>query len=54
MEEGNLLGNIILRDGIKIDPNKFFEIHKIDIPRNKEVQSFLGRINFLEGSFLTQ
>jgi len=48
LEEGKLLGNIISRDGIKIDPNKVEVIQKIDIPRTKkEVQYFIGRVNFL-------
>jgi hypothetical protein len=48
MQEGKLLGHIISRDGIKIDPNRVVAIQKISIPRSKkEVQSFLGRVNFL-------
>jgi hypothetical protein len=47
MEEGNLLGHIIL-EGIKVEPNMVEGILKIDIPkRKKEVQSFLGKVNFL-------
>ena len=38
LEEGNLLGHIISKDGIG----------KIALPRNKkEVQSFIGKVNFL-------
>jgi len=48
MEEGKLFGHIISKEGIKIDPNRVDAILKIDIPRRKkEVQSFLGRVNFL-------
>jgi len=48
MEEGKLLGHIISKDGIKIDPNRVAATDNIDIPRSKkEVQPFLGRINFL-------
>jgi hypothetical protein len=48
VKEGKLLGHIISRDGIKIDPNRVAAIQKISTPRRKkEVQSFLGRINFL-------
>jgi hypothetical protein len=48
VQEGKLLGHIISRDGIKIDPNRVAAIQKISIPRRKkEVQSFLGRVNFL-------
>jgi hypothetical protein len=48
MEEGKLLGHIILKEGIKVDPNKFEGILKIGIHRRKkEVQSFLGKVKFL-------
>lgn len=47
LEEGKLLGDIILKDDIKIDPNRVSAIQKMDIPRSKkEIQSFLGRIDF--------
>jgi hypothetical protein len=48
MQEGKLLGHIISKEGIKIDPNRVDAILKIGTPRRKkEVQSFLGRVNFL-------
>jgi hypothetical protein len=48
LEEGKLLGHIISNDGIKIDPSKIEAIHKVGHPRNlKELQSFIGKINFL-------
>jgi hypothetical protein len=48
VKEGKLLGHIISRDGIRIDPNRVVAIQKISTPRSKkEVQSFLGRIIFL-------
>jgi len=48
MQEGKLLGHIVFRDGIKIDPKSVEAIDTINIPRNvKEIQSFLGKINFL-------
>ena len=48
LEEGNLLGHIISKDEIKIDPNIIEDILKIDNPRNiKELQSFIGKITFL-------
>jgi hypothetical protein len=48
IEEGKLLGHIISKDGIKIDPSRIESIQKIDHPRNiKELQSFIGKINFL-------
>jgi hypothetical protein len=48
MEEGKLLGNIILKECIKIDPIRVDKILKIGTPRSKkEVKSFLGKVNFL-------
>jgi hypothetical protein len=48
LEEGKLLGNIISKYGIKIDPNRIVAIQKLEHPRNiKELQSFIGKIIFL-------
>jgi hypothetical protein len=48
MKEGKLLGHIVSKDGIKIDPKRVEAIDTINIPRNvKEIQSFLGKIFFL-------
>jgi hypothetical protein len=48
MQEGKLLGHIVSKDGIKIDPKRVEAIDTINFPRNvKEIQSFLGKINFL-------
>jgi hypothetical protein len=48
MQEGKMLGHVISKEGVKIDPSRVETIQKIDNPRNKkEVQSFLGRVNFL-------
>jgi hypothetical protein len=48
MQEGKLLGHIVSKDGIRIDPKRVEAIQTISLPRNKkEIQSFLGRINFL-------
>jgi len=48
MEEGNLLGHIISKKGIKIDLNRVAAIQQIGLPKNKkEIQSFLGKVNFL-------
>ena len=53
MEEGKLLGHIISKRGIKIDPDRVAAIQQIGLPRNKkEIQSFLGKVNFLR-SFIT-
>jgi len=42
-----MLGHIVCADGIKIDPARVISIQKIYIPRTKkEIQSFLGKINF--------
>jgi len=43
-----LLGHIISEDGIRIDPNRVNAIQKVDFPRSrKEIQSFLGKVNFV-------
>ena len=48
LEEGKLLGHIVTKDGVKIDPKRVEAINGISLPGNKkEVQVFLGRINFL-------
>jgi hypothetical protein len=48
MQEGKLFGHIISKEGIKIDRGKAEAILKIGTPRSKkEVQSFLGKVNFL-------
>ena len=46
--EWKLLGHIISKDGIKIDPERIEAIQKIPLPHNlKSFQSFLGKTNFL-------
>ena len=48
LEEGKLLGHIISKDGIKIDPERIKEIYMFEEPRRKkEVQSFIRHVNFL-------
>jgi hypothetical protein len=48
MKEGKLLGHIVSAEGVKIDPSRVKEIQALSIPRSrKEVQYFLGKINFL-------
>ena len=45
--EGKLLGHIICKDGMKIDPKRITEVTK-PLPHNKKgLQSFFGTINFL-------
>jgi hypothetical protein len=47
MQEGNLLGHIVSTEGVRIDPNRVEAIQALSVPRSKkEVQSFLGKINF--------
>jgi hypothetical protein len=49
LEEGKLLGHIISKDRIKIDPSRIESIQKLEHPRNiKELQSFIGKINVLQ------
>eukprot|EP00253_Pinus_taeda_P027894 PITA_27894 len=48
LEEGKLLGHIISKDGIRIDPDRIQAILQMPHPRNiKELQAFLGKIKFL-------
>jgi len=48
LEEGKLLGHIISKDGIRIDPSRIEGILKISHPRNmKKLQSFIRKIIFL-------
>jgi len=48
MQEGKLLGHTVSKDGIKVDPKQVEAIDLINIHRNrKEIQYFLGKINFL-------
>ena len=48
VQEGKLLGHIVIENGICIDLGRVEAIQKIGLPRNKkELQSFLGKINFL-------
>jgi hypothetical protein len=49
LEEGKLLGHIISKYGIKIDPSRIEAVQKVEHLRNlKELQSFIGKINFLK------
>jgi hypothetical protein len=48
MKEGKLLGHIVSVEGVRIDPSKVEAIWSLSFPRSKkEVQYFLGKINFL-------
>ena len=45
---GNLLGFIVSRRGIELDPSKIKEIQELPLPKTrKEVMSFLGRLNYI-------
>jgi hypothetical protein len=48
MKEGHFLGHIMSVEGVRIDPSRVEAIQTLSFPRyKKEVQSFLGKINFL-------
>lgn len=48
MWEGKLLGHIISKEGIYIDPTRIKAIQQLDYIRNKkEIKSFNGKIYFL-------
>ena len=48
MMERKLLGHIVSVEGVRIDPSRVEEIQTMSLPRSKkEVQAFLGKINFL-------
>lgn len=51
LSEGKIVGHIVAQEGVKINPKWVEAINLIPLPRNnKEVQAFLGRINFLRRS----
>lgn len=46
--EGKLLGHIVSKDGIRVDPERIEAIKQIPLPANKKaLQSFFGKINFI-------
>ena len=46
--EGKMLGHIVSKDGVRIDPKRVMAIDKIPKPKNvKGIQSFFGQVNFL-------
>ena len=45
--EGKLLGHVISKKGISIDPKRIRAIEQIPLPHNKGMQSFMGTINFV-------
>ena len=51
---GKLLGFIVCRRGIELDPSKIKEIKELPPPKTKkEVMSFLGRLNYIS-RFISQ
>eukprot|EP00253_Pinus_taeda_P009085 PITA_09085 len=49
LDQGKLLGFIVSKDDIYIDPDRIKEISEIPFPHNKKsMQSFLGQINFVK------
>ncbi|XP_057849103.1 uncharacterized protein LOC131060024 [Cryptomeria japonica] len=49
VEEGNLLGHIVSKEGVRIDPERVAAINEVLIPKMvKAIQSFLGQINFIK------
>jgi hypothetical protein len=48
VEEGKILGHIISKDGIHINPEHIKEISQLPRPHNKKaMQSLFGKINFV-------
>jgi hypothetical protein len=48
VDKGKLLGHIISKYGIMIDPTRVEDIKRIPLPKdNKSLQSFFGQINFI-------
>ena len=46
--EGKLLGHVVSKKGISIDPERIKAIEQIPLPHNKKgMQSFMGTINFV-------
>ena len=47
--EGKLLGQMVSKKGISIDPERIKAIEQIPLPHNKKgMQSFMGTINFMQ------
>ena len=43
----NYIGHVLSKEGLRPDPTKVEAIEKIDSPRNKDLQRFLGMITYL-------
>ena len=49
MHEGKLLGHIVSKEGVTVDPERVQAILELPLPNHKKgLQSFLGRINFIK------
>ncbi|KAH9292066.1 hypothetical protein KI387_042748, partial [Taxus chinensis] len=48
VQKEKLLGHIVSKEGVMIDPERVEAINKVPIPRTKKgIQSFFGQINFI-------
>jgi hypothetical protein len=48
VDEGKLLGHIITKDGVKMDPERVQAIQQVPLPQTKKaLQSFIDQINFV-------
>lgn len=48
LEEGKLLGDIVSREGVKINPTRVQAVQKMILSRSKkDIQKFLGKVNFI-------
>jgi hypothetical protein len=48
VDEGKMLGHIIVEERVKVDLERVEAIQKVPLPLNKKsLQSFLGQINFV-------
>lgn len=46
--EGKLLGHIVSKEGVKVDPERVKAIQQLSLPSNRNgVRSFFGQVNFL-------
>ena len=51
MTSGKLLGFMVSKRGIEVDPEKIREIIEMKPPRiEKDIRGFLGRIQYIKGS----
>ena len=54
LEEGKLLGHVVSATGVQIDPESVKAIQTLTLPRSKkDIQSFLGKINFVRRFILS-